>query len=114
LIALLGAKRIPHRAARRALADLLLRFKFDRRGRGRPRTPSYDRTIVDAHLEAARQYVNELMAEKGISERDAIEEAARRYRIPSAETSERDILGNFIEGTRGSSGRMKRRRPGAE
>jgi hypothetical protein len=88
------------------LVDLFTRKKLRRVGkRGVHPTPSYDRTVVEAKLDWAKEDYDELVA-GGKDEESARREVARKHKIV------RSTLDHRLDNTRGSTSRMKKRRGG--
>jgi hypothetical protein len=70
----------------------------------RPRTPAYDRTDTEGILELATRRARELV-KVGKTVEDSVGEAAKAHAIPE------EVLMLHYSGKRGSSQRMRRRRP---
>lgn len=94
----------PNKQARAQLADIFEAATF-RRGRGRPQTPTYDRSIIEGQLELARDRVRELVDHgRGMSVKDAVEMVAAQSGI------EYDALLDHYNGRRGVTNRQAKRR----
>ena len=90
------------RNARVCLADLLARHQL-KKNRGGQSVPAYDRSDVEAMLELAIMDVR--ARESGISIKDALEQVSKSRGIPH------ELLASAYRGNRGSTRRMKKRRP---
>jgi hypothetical protein len=116
LLELLKSKSDLPRDVRWYLADLLARHQLKKK-RGAQATPAYDRTDVEAVLIWAIDDVRGLV-KRGMSVADALEKVveSRGYKI---NVSDEDTIGDkFLrklalayKGNRGSTNRMKKRRP---
>lgn len=81
------------------VADLLERYELRMR-KGKPRTPAYDRTLVEAILLICIQRIREYR-DRGIKLDDALDMAAEEFRF------DRDKLKDAYAGKRGGSRRIK-------
>ena len=107
LLALLRADSTMPREARCFLADLIDRYTLKKK-RGRQRVPLYDKSHTEALLEMANEDVDDLMATKVISLRDAADIVRKSYGLWEV-VNGNDPLLNFRRGSRGSTRRMKKR-----
>ncbi|MHC2672754.1 hypothetical protein ACVI1J_004917 [Bradyrhizobium diazoefficiens] len=108
-LALLRADSELTAAQRAQLADLI-QIRDLKRPAHRPPTPAYDRTDVDAHLEWDETQVRQLQKNGGRvgGARMALESAINKVAPDPRDAS---ILRDYIAGKRGSTRRMKKRRP---
>lgn len=93
------------------VADLFARKKFRRVGaRGRHPVPSYERTTAEALLELAEQKVVDLVTQDGVPYDDALARATDEMSLLTGREFSSLTLDNYINGKRGSTHRMKKRR----
>jgi hypothetical protein len=104
LVKLLQSDREMPRGFRYPLGDLLDRHKLKKK-RGRPRLPSYDRSLAEVRVFWAITYARTYVKDDRMKVRDAIAKAAAQFDMSE------NVVANAYAGRRGSMRRVARREP---